>query len=39
VNKWKHLRTPTAIDEQTVIGMNRDTLYSLAVLDISQGRP
>ena len=37
VNTWKHLRAPTAVDEQTVIRMNRDTLYSLAILDISQG--
>ncbi|MDX6301717.1 MAG: hypothetical protein QOF53_2931 [Nocardioidaceae bacterium] len=37
VNQWKHLRAPTAIDEQTVIRMNRDTLYSLALVDISQG--
>jgi hypothetical protein len=36
VNQWKHLRAPTAIDEQTVIRMNRDTLYSMAVVDISQ---
>lgn len=37
VNRWHHLRAPTAIDEQTVIRMNRDTLYSMAVVDISQG--
>ena len=37
VNRWQHLRAPTAIDEQTVIRMNRDTLYSMAVVDISQG--
>jgi hypothetical protein len=37
VNTWNHYRKPTPIDEQTVIRMNRDTLYSLAVVDISQG--
>jgi hypothetical protein len=37
VNQWDHLRAPTAVDEQTVIRMNRDTLYSFAVVDISQG--
>src|ERR1700712_3385775 len=37
VNRWEHLRAPTAIDEQTVIRMNRDTLYSMAVVDISEG--
>lgn len=37
VNKWHHLRAPTALDEQTVIRMNRDTLYSMAIVDISKG--
>jgi hypothetical protein len=37
VNRWDHLRAPTAVDEQTVIRMNRDTLYSMAVVDISHG--
>jgi hypothetical protein len=37
VNRWNHLRAPTAIDEQTVIRMNRDTLYSMAIVDISHG--
>jgi len=36
VNRWDHLRAPTAVDEQTVIRMNRDTLYSMAIVDISQ---
>ncbi len=30
-----HNRAPTPIDEQLVIRMNRDTLYSTAVLDLS----
>jgi len=33
---WFHLRAPTPIDQQNVIRMNRDTLYSAAVLDLSQ---
>lgn len=37
VNKLHHNRTPTPIDKQNVIRMNRDTLYSLAVVDISNG--
>jgi hypothetical protein len=37
VNRWFHNRTPTPLDRQPVIRMNRDTLYSFAVIDISQG--
>ena len=37
VNRWKHHREPASLDEQTVIRMNRDTLYSLAVVNISEG--
>ena len=37
VNRWKHHREPASLDEQTVIRMNRDTLYSLAVVNISDG--
>ena len=37
VNQWLHYRVPTPIDRQTVIRMNRDTLYSAAVVDISAG--
>jgi hypothetical protein len=35
VNRLNHRRTPTAVDQQPVIRMNRDTLYSAAVVDIS----
>lgn len=31
-----HSRTPTPLDKQSVIRMNRDTLYSVAILDLSQ---
>ena len=37
VNHWQHTRTPTPVDQQTVIRMNRDTLYSTAIVDISKG--
>jgi hypothetical protein len=37
VNTFMHNRLPTDIDKQTVIRMNRDTLYSFAVVDISAG--
>jgi hypothetical protein len=33
---WLHFRAPTPIDQQKVIRMNRDTLYSSAVLDLSK---
>ena len=33
---WFHLRIPTPLDQQKVIRMNRDTLYSSAVLDLSK---
>ncbi|MEZ5462029.1 DUF1214 domain-containing protein [Dokdonella sp.] len=36
-NKFKINRTPTPIDDQNVIRMNRDTLYSLGVVNISRG--
>ena len=37
VNRFVHNREPAAIDNQTVIRLNRDTLYSFAVVDISAG--
>ena len=37
VNTLLHHRAPAPLDHQTVIRMNRDTLYSLAVVDISEG--
>lgn len=37
VNQWLHFRRPTPLDQQSVIRMNRDTLYSLAVVDITAG--
>ena len=37
INQWLHLRGPVPLDQQTVIRMNRDTLYSSAVVDIGEG--
>lgn len=37
VNTFRHNRAPAPIDKQTVIRMNRDTLYSFAVVDVSGG--
>lgn len=37
VNRIQHHRGPTSVDEQAVIRMNRDTLYSAAIVDISAG--
>lgn len=33
----KHNREPTPVDQQTVIRMNRDTLYSFGVFDLDAG--
>ena len=37
VNGWTHIRMPTPLDQQSVIRMNRDTLYSVAVVDAADG--
>lgn len=37
VNVFRHNRVPAPIDAQTVIRMNRDTLYSFALVDVSSG--
>jgi hypothetical protein len=37
VNRWHHTRVPTPLDQQTVVRMNRDTLYSFAVVDLADG--
>ena len=36
LGSWIHLRVPTPLDQQRVIRMNRDTLYSSAVLDLRE---
>jgi hypothetical protein len=37
VNKFYHFREPTPVENQPTIRMNRDTLYSTVVVDISEG--
>ncbi len=37
LGKFLHRREPAAIDNQTVIRLNRDTLYSAAVFDLDAG--
>ncbi|WP_051266560.1 DUF1214 domain-containing protein [Nakamurella lactea] len=37
VGRFLHNREPAAIDKQTVIRLNRDTLYSFAIVDATAG--
>jgi hypothetical protein len=37
INRFEHNRAPAPVEQQTVIRMNRDTLYSFAVVDVSAG--
>ncbi len=37
VNRFYHFREPTPGDNQPTVSMNRDTLYSTAIVDISEG--
>jgi hypothetical protein len=37
VNRWSHNREPADIDDQPVVRLNRDTLYSFAVVDLAGG--
>ncbi|WP_116999940.1 DUF1214 domain-containing protein [Desertimonas flava] len=37
VNRLRHNREPASVDEQTVIRLNRDTLYSFGVVDLAGG--
>lgn len=37
INRFAHNRAPASVEQQTVIRMNRDTLYSFAVVDVSAG--
>jgi hypothetical protein len=36
ITRFQHNRTPARIDEQTVIRLNRDTLYSFAIVDLAE---
>ncbi|MDM0037328.1 DUF1254 domain-containing protein [Variovorax sp. J22P271] len=37
VNRFYFIRTPTPLDKQSVVRMNKDTLYAAAVVDTSKG--
>jgi len=37
INGWKHYREPSPLDHQNVIRLNRDTLYSVSVVDAREG--
>ncbi|PMG41151.1 hypothetical protein BCU93_09165 [Vibrio breoganii] len=37
INKFHHKRQLTPTDQQPVVRMNRDTYYSMAVVDVSEG--
>jgi hypothetical protein len=37
LGRFVHCREPASIDNQTVIRLNRDTLYSSAVFDLDAG--
>ena len=37
VNTFAHNREPASVDNQAVIRLNRDTLYSFAVVDLAEG--
>ncbi len=37
INRFYHVRAPTPLDQQTVVRMNRDTLYSAAIVDTAKG--
>lgn len=37
VNRFVHNREPASVEHQTVIRLNRDTLYSFAVANVSEG--
>ena len=36
IGAFRHNRTPARIDEQTVIRLNRDTLYSFAIVGLAE---
>ena len=37
LGRFTHARAPADVDKQTVVRMNRDTLYSIAVFDLDAG--
>ena len=37
MNRLFHFRSPTPLDKQNIVRMNRDTLYSMGIVDTSKG--
>jgi hypothetical protein len=37
INRFDHTRTPAPIEDQAIVRLNRDTLYSVAIADVSAG--
>lgn len=37
LGRWHHIREPAPVDEQLVVRLNRDTLYSSVIIDVSAG--
>ncbi len=37
LGRWHQIREPAPVDKQLVVRMNRDTLYSSVIVDISEG--
>lgn len=37
VNSWRHYRNPPLVEEQPIVRMNRDTIYSTAIIDTAKG--
>ncbi|MEE1675200.1 DUF1254 domain-containing protein [Agarivorans aestuarii] len=37
VNSWRHFRVPPLTEDQPIVRMNRDTIYSTAVVDTEKG--
>lgn len=36
VNRWNHFRVPAPLDRQNIVRLNRDTLYSACIADLSE---
>jgi hypothetical protein len=36
VNRWNHIRVPAPLDQQNIVRLNRDTLYSACIADLAE---
>jgi hypothetical protein len=36
VNRWNHFRVPAPLDHQNIVRLNRDTLYSACIVDLTE---